>query len=284
MTTEKQREANRRNALKSTGPRSEEGKARSAQNACKHGLCADDSALWNDPETKEEIEQNIARYFDFFQPENPLEQDALEEIALCKTRLRQVHRAQTGLINDARQETYERYTSKDDKGRLKHFFDPSQCEPEEKRYLSNRLLGVAWQSVSVDLERMSRYEARLENRYRRALKQFESLRAKPPSDPDPRSSASICGKEEDTPPAPIRVPLCPSVADPQMPNEPNFDLTTPDPTPARRNGVDRILAGGRGAWVHMRSGGSKTSASGRTTSGSVARSMPSFASLLPAAV
>src|SRR3954451_16446248 len=40
MATDKQTEANRRNAIKSTGPRTEEGKQASRSNAWKHGLAA----------------------------------------------------------------------------------------------------------------------------------------------------------------------------------------------------------------------------------------------------
>ena len=45
MTSEKQRKANRQNAKKSTGPRTEDGKASTSQNALKHGLLARDAVL-----------------------------------------------------------------------------------------------------------------------------------------------------------------------------------------------------------------------------------------------
>lgn len=45
MASEKQIQANRQNALKSTGPKSAEGKSRAARNALKHGLLSRDMLL-----------------------------------------------------------------------------------------------------------------------------------------------------------------------------------------------------------------------------------------------
>ena len=41
MTSFRQIEANRRNAIRSTGPNTDEGKRRSRRNAIRHGLCAE---------------------------------------------------------------------------------------------------------------------------------------------------------------------------------------------------------------------------------------------------
>ncbi|UCF81156.1 MAG: hypothetical protein JSV08_01675, partial [Acidobacteriota bacterium] len=45
VPTEAQREASRRNARRSTGPRSERGKAASSMNAIKHGVFAREAVL-----------------------------------------------------------------------------------------------------------------------------------------------------------------------------------------------------------------------------------------------
>ena len=45
MTSERKIEANRRNAQRSTGPKTEEGKDKVRLNALKHGLCAETIVL-----------------------------------------------------------------------------------------------------------------------------------------------------------------------------------------------------------------------------------------------
>jgi len=55
MTSFRQIEANRRNAIRSTGPSTEEGKRRSRRNAVRHGLCAETVV-----ETVEDIEDYSA--------------------------------------------------------------------------------------------------------------------------------------------------------------------------------------------------------------------------------
>jgi hypothetical protein len=71
MPTLKQIEANRRNAQKSTGPRTPEGKAVSKMNALKSGINAE--ALLIRMEEQADLETLIAEYYQRFQPATPEE-------------------------------------------------------------------------------------------------------------------------------------------------------------------------------------------------------------------
>src|SRR4051794_15813380 len=71
MASPAQITANRANALKSTGPRSAEGKAASCFNALKHGL--DAQSIIIPGEDPAEYEELAANYRDEFQPSTPSE-------------------------------------------------------------------------------------------------------------------------------------------------------------------------------------------------------------------
>jgi hypothetical protein len=60
MTSEKQIKANQRNALKSTGPKSPEGRAATRLNARTHGLLSQDVLLpGEDEEALKELDENL---------------------------------------------------------------------------------------------------------------------------------------------------------------------------------------------------------------------------------
>ena len=82
MTSTKQTEANRRNAQKSTGPRTPEGKAAVRLNALRHGLCARTAVLPN--ENAEEFQQLCADLETEWQPQGRTEQYLLEQMAVAQ--------------------------------------------------------------------------------------------------------------------------------------------------------------------------------------------------------
>src|SRR5262245_25167660 len=96
MTSIKQIEANRLNALKSTGPRTAEGKARSRRNAVRHGLTA---------ETVIEGHENPADYKAFegsitadYDPQTAVERELVLRLVSLLWRLRRAIAIETGLL------------------------------------------------------------------------------------------------------------------------------------------------------------------------------------------
>lgn len=93
MSTEKQIEANRRNARKSTGPQSADGKARVKRNALRHGLTAEQTVLpHEDPKNYDALRAGMIQAH---APENTAEQTLVEELANAYWRLLRLHRVET---------------------------------------------------------------------------------------------------------------------------------------------------------------------------------------------
>jgi hypothetical protein len=90
-------EANRRNAQKSTGPKSLEGKQRSRGNAVKHGILAD-ALLRSDVEDEAAFDELLAGLRRDFAPVGILEESLVEKIAICHLRAARALRCEGGLI------------------------------------------------------------------------------------------------------------------------------------------------------------------------------------------
>src|SRR6186713_1423563 len=97
MTSFRQIQANRRNALKSTGPTSEEGKQQSRRNAVRHGLTAETviGAL-EDAEDYNAFEAAITADYD---AQSAVERELVLRLASLLWRLRRATTIETGLFD-----------------------------------------------------------------------------------------------------------------------------------------------------------------------------------------
>ena len=85
MSSEKQIQANRRNAQRSTGPRSPEGKAAVSRNALKHGFRAEKVIFQEfNQETLQELRDELAAQW---QPANYTERVLIEQMAVALHKL-----------------------------------------------------------------------------------------------------------------------------------------------------------------------------------------------------
>jgi hypothetical protein len=101
MTSEKQIEANHRNAQKNTGPKSPAGKRASRLNAFKHGMNSKDFIIpaGKSMEKVEEFEALLAALRRDLRPRGALQELLVVSIAIRQWRLRRVYRAElTGVV------------------------------------------------------------------------------------------------------------------------------------------------------------------------------------------
>ena len=97
MTTERQIAANRLNALRSTGPKSPEGKDTSRRNAWRHGLTAETIiGKFEDCESFAVLEAEVIAEFD---PRTVTERALVARLTSLIWRLRRAGLAETGLLN-----------------------------------------------------------------------------------------------------------------------------------------------------------------------------------------
>jgi hypothetical protein len=94
--TKRHAEANRRNAMRSTGPKTIAGRARSRMNALKHGLTAQEITV-----SEEEAAKFAAFCDDLIQdlaPIGTLEEELAQTVATSSWRLRRVPRLEVSII------------------------------------------------------------------------------------------------------------------------------------------------------------------------------------------
>ncbi|MGO4882263.1 MAG: hypothetical protein ACLP59_15740 [Bryobacteraceae bacterium] len=95
MSTIKQIRANRRNAQRSTGPKTQAGKDRVRFNSLVHGFFAESAILPG--ESQEKFDAQLARVTGSWNPQDDFEKDLVEQIANCQWKLARLDRAEAVL-------------------------------------------------------------------------------------------------------------------------------------------------------------------------------------------
>ncbi len=158
MSSQRKQEAARANGAKSHGPKTPEGRAKSSQNALKHGLTALKFVL--PTENRDEFYELTDAYLTRFQPADPVELRLVETMVLADYRLRRLITIETNLLSNEM---------------TKHGPDPdplvTEMDDEDRLAWSFNYLANNHQSLAV----LSRYQGQLDRTYARAFRQLREL-------------------------------------------------------------------------------------------------------------
>jgi len=196
MTSDRKIEANRQNALKSTGPRTPEGKDAARLNAMRHGLRSKEVLLpGEDAGALRELDKNLRAELD---PVGELENLLVDRIIAAYWRLRRLGRVETGIFDwqhheelAERAEREAREYEEEDEG----FFGPgivvTDHEKHEEAMSRARGIRSAQEDETATLGRtfardadganafskLSRYETAIDRRLYKALHELERRQA-----------------------------------------------------------------------------------------------------------
>lgn len=180
----RKREANRANAQRSTGPRTDEGKARSAMNAVRHGLAARAPLLPG--EDAAELQQLADEMEADWRPRGAIERELVGRVVSLTWRLRRIARAEETLWaeEDAeRVDNHERWAKMTAQFGIQDLpwdNDPKAAPPPAAtgdQFLARQFTSRSSRgNASSALERLAVYEQRLDRSLHAALRQLQQLR------------------------------------------------------------------------------------------------------------
>src|SRR5215210_3266421 len=161
MTSDKQVRANKQNALKSTGPKTPEGKAAIRHNALKHGLLSQEVLLpGEDQEALRELSEHLRAEL---QPVGYLENLLVERIIAAYWRLRRLGRVEAGIF------TYKYY------GTLSEALEMEAMQEANTTILGHTFVTDANQGNAFS--KLSRYETAIERSLLKSLHELQRLQA-----------------------------------------------------------------------------------------------------------
>jgi len=187
MSSLRQIEANRRNALKSTGPTTAEGKQRSRGNAIRHGLTAETViAAFEDAEDYEAFQISVASDYD---AETAVERELVLRLASVLWRLRRSTLIETALFEFAASSSPEQDQTSSGGDHSRDGLEPKRpiltavpesdstedIVPGSKEDIASSFLHMATLSTQPH-GRLGRYEQMLWRQARQLVTMLETLR------------------------------------------------------------------------------------------------------------
>ena len=157
MVSERRIEANRRNAQRSTGPRTEAGRARSSINALRHGITGQVSIMTT--EDRAAHDKFVQELIDRLRPEDPLELQFASVIAEDFWRLQRIRSVENDMLA------------------LGNFSAAAEIDVDHPEIHTSLTRARTFLDHSKDFERLTLYEQRINRAIEKNRKQLDELQA-----------------------------------------------------------------------------------------------------------